>query len=192
MDKYHTTKQACKTLKQGGIVIFPTDTVYGIGCRMDNVDAVKRLNKLLKRPSTQPLPVLVDSVEMGRKYFQPLSDAVYRLIQRYWPGGLTVVYYCKTELVPQDVRGGGKTLGVRMPDYETMVQLIDKIGVPLVGTSANFHGAETPCSFADLDQRLMQMVDAIIAGECKLNQASTVVDCTVKPWKILRQGVVKL
>lgn len=185
-------QQAAGILGQGGIIIFPTDTVYGIGCRMDSVTAVNRLNRLLKRSSTQPLPVLVNSQEMAEKYLQPLPDKIYELMYKYWPGGLTIVYYCRTRLVPKAVRGGGNTLGVRIPDHDIPQQLIEKVKVPLVGTSANFHGAKTPCKIDDLDQNLLQTADATVVGDCKLRQASTVIDCTQEPWRILRQGVVRL
>lgn len=185
-------QQAASILEQGGIVIFPTDTVYGIGCRIDFANSVDRLNKLLRRPHIQPLPVLVNSQEMAEKYLQPLSDKIYGLMNKYWPGGLTIVYYCRTRLVSKAVRGGGNTVGVRIPDHDIPQQLIEKVKVPLVGTSANFHGAKTPCKINDLDQNLLQMVDATVVGDCKLRQASTVIDCTQEPWRILRQGVVKL
>ncbi len=185
-------EEAISVLNSGGIVIFPTDTAYGIGCRIDNEPAIKRLFALRRRPETQATPVLVDSIEMAEKHFvSPLPDNVRRLMEKYWPGGLTVVYPCKTELVPSLVRGGGKNLGIRMPDHNTVLSMTKKLGVPILGPSANFHGDKTPYRYEDLDQKLVASVDYVIKGECRGNMASTVIDCSLSPWQIKRQGSVK-
>ncbi len=186
-------EKAISVLNNGGIVIFPTDTVYGMGCRIDNEEAVKRLFTLRKRPETQATPVLVNSIKMAEKYFvSPLPDNVRRLMKQYWPGGLTVIYPCKIELVPKLVRGGGKNLGIRMPDHNTVLSMIKKLGIPILGPSANFHGKPTPYKLEDLDPELLKSVDYVIKGECNKKQSSTVIDCSVSPWKILRVGAVKL
>ncbi|MBI3955086.1 threonylcarbamoyl-AMP synthase [Candidatus Gottesmanbacteria bacterium] len=180
-------------LRSGGIVVFPTDTAYGMGCRIDDENAVKKLFALRRRPETQATPVLVDSIEMAEKYFvSPLLDNVRRLINKYWPGGLTIVYPCKTELVPSLVRAGGQNLGIRMPDHKIVLSLIKKLGAPLLGPSANFHSKPTPYAFEDLDPELSKSVDCVIEGVCKKMLASTVIDCSVTPWKVLREGAVKL
>src|SRR4051812_32987951 len=111
MDRH--IEEAIEKLDKGGIVIFPTDTAFGIGCRMDNRDAIQRLFTIRKRPETQPMPVLVSSLQMARKYLLPIPDLVVDgLTKRYWPGALTIVLPCRTERVPELVRGGGATLGV--------------------------------------------------------------------------------
>jgi L-threonylcarbamoyladenylate synthase len=184
---------AIKILKQGGIVIFPTDTAFGIGCRADSASAVERLFLLRKRPSSQAVPVLVDSVEMAQKYYSPtLPNVVRRLIEKYWPGGLTAVYTWREHILPSLVVGGGSTIGLRMPDHEIALDLIRGVGVPVLGPSANFHGEVTPYHFEDVSSDLMKKVDAVVPGECKRLGVSTVVDCTQKPWRIIRQGAVVL
>lgn len=186
-------KQAIKILKEGGIVIYPTDTVYGIGCRMDDTKAVKRLFMIRKRPTVQATPVLVDSIAQAEKYLSPpLPNNVRHLMKRYWPGALTIVYPCITKRIPDLVRGGGKTLGVRMPNHKIALALIKGIGVPLLGPSANFHGVPTPFSFSDLDEKLIKLVDYVIEGQCNFKKASTVIDCSTSPWRIIRQGAVKI
>lgn len=185
-------KNAISVLKNGGIVIFPTDTAYGIGCRIDDEKAIKRLFALRRRPETQATPVLVDSIEMAEKYFiSPLPDNVRHLMGKYWPGGLTVVYPCKTKLVPGLVRGGTENLGIRMPNHKTALSMIKKLGVPVLGPSANFHSKPTPYAFKELDPELLKLVDYVIEGVCKKKLASTVIDCSVTPWKVLREGAVK-
>ena len=124
-------KKAVEVLEKGGVIIFPTDTAYGIGCRIDDKRAVERLFKIRKRPKTQAVPVLVSSIEMAKEYLLPLEKEVEKLMRRFWPGGLTVVYPCQTKRVPLLVRGGERTLGIRMPDHKIPLALIKKLGVPM-------------------------------------------------------------
>ncbi len=186
-------KEAIDVLKNGGIVVFPTDTAYGIGCRIDNEKAVKRLFEIRKRPPTKATPVLVDTVKMAQDYLQPIpKEVINNLIEPYWPGALTIVLPCKTEKIPELVRGKSTTLGVRIPNHPLARTLIRELGLPILGPSANFHGKKTPYSFEELDSRLLKLVDCVVQGEVLFKQASTVIDCTQKPWKILREGAVSL
>lgn len=190
MDKL---KDAIDVLKYGGIVIFPTDTAFGIGCRIDDKKAVERLFKIRQRPPTQANPVLISSLEMVTEYIKKIpSDVQKELIEKYWPGALTIVLPCKTEKVPNLVRGGGETLGIRMPNHKITLLLIEGVGVPILGPSANFYGKETPYEFKDLDPELLKLVDYVVEGETQTGKTSTVIDCSIKPWKILREGAIKL
>lgn len=184
-------KKAVKILKDGGIVIFPTDTAFGIGCRIDDEKAIKRLFTLRKRPETQATPVLVSSLQMAEKYLQQVQkDVIEKLIKPYWPGALTIVLQSRTDKVSNLVRGGGENLGIRVPNHLTTLTLIDGVGVPLLGPSANFHGEATPYMFEDLNKELIGQVDFVVPGVCQTKQASTVIDVTEEPWKILRQGAI--
>lgn len=187
-------REAITILKNGGIVIFPTDTVYGIGCRMDNAKAVNQLFRIRKRPRTQAAPVLVDSVAMAQNYLAPITQEVMeQLMKPYWPGALTIVLKCKVDKVPKLVRGGGDTLGVRIPNHPLTLELIRKVGVPILGPSANFHGEKTPFKFEDLDPELTKLADYVLVDKGSLERnVSTVIDCSIKPWKILREGAVKI
>lgn len=186
-------QKSVSILKQGGIVIFPTDTAFGIGCRIDNEKSVKRLFRIRKRPETKATPVLIADLNMAEDYLQPVDDEVIKkLIEPFWPGALTIVLKSKTENVPQLIRGGTDTLGVRVPDHLTALEIINGVGVPVIGTSANFSGEKTPFSYEDLDPELVKLVDYVVPGKCHKKEASTVIDCTVKPWKILRQGAVTI
>lgn len=185
--------EAIKILKAGGIIIFPTDTAFGIGCRIDDEEAIKKLFKIRKRPETQATPVLVSGLEMAKEYLQSISnDIKEKLIDKYWPGALTIILPCQTDKVPSLVRGGGDTLGIRMPNHPASLEIIKNVGVPILGPSANFHGKKTPYTFEDLDPELVKLVDYVVRGECATKQHSTVIDCSVEPWKILRQGAVKI
>lgn len=181
-------QHAISVLKSGGIVIYPTDTAFGIGCRIDSTDSVDRLFALRKRPLTQATPVLVDSQDMALSYYDSPDDIVRRLMQRYWPGALTIIARCKKNLIHSPIRGGGNTVGLRMPDHETALSLIRGVGVPILGPSANFHGSPTPYSFTEVDPELIKLVDYVVPGAGKAGNVSTVIDTTTVPATIIRQG----
>jgi L-threonylcarbamoyladenylate synthase len=185
-------EKAIKVLKSGGVVIFPTDTAFGIGCRIDDEAAVKRLFTLRRRPEEKAPPVLVGSLEMARKYLLPVpQDVVDQLMKPFWPGALTIVLRCQVDKVLPMVRKND-TFGVRVPDHATTLAIINGLGVPIIGSSANFPGEKTPYRFEDLDQELVRLVDYVVPGVCKAQLASTVIDATQTPWKILRQGPIQI
>jgi L-threonylcarbamoyladenylate synthase len=186
-------EQAVKILNQGGIVIFPTDTAFGIGCRIDNQNTIQRLFKIRKRPQSQAVPVLVSDLEMAKKYASDLpNNVVQKLVKPYWPGALTIILKANEETVSKLVCGGGETIGLRMPNHPVVLEIIKKVGVPVLGPSANFHGETTPYEFKDLSSQLISLVDYVVKGECLVKQASTVLDSTLTPWKILRQGAISV
>src|SRR3990170_4998404 len=122
-------QKAVKILRAGGVVIFPTDTAFGIGCRIDDEKAVKRLFEIRKRPANQAAPVLVDSLEMARGYVKTVPEEVIeKLIKPYWPGALTIILPCKIDEVPELVRGGGKTVGIRVPNHPVVLEFIKGVG----------------------------------------------------------------
>lgn len=186
-------QEAIKVLQDGGIVIFPTDTAFAVGCRIDDEKAVERLFAIRKRPKTQAAPVLVDTVKMAQDFLQPIpKEVIDRLIEPYWPGALTIILYCIKVKVPRLVRGGGETLGVRIPNHATARAIIRTVGVPILGPSANLHGAKTPYKMENLDEKFVNQVDFVVRGDCLAGGVSTVIDCSVRPWKIIRQGAIKL
>lgn len=185
-------KAAINIILDGGIVIFPTDTAFGIGCRIDTSESIERLFRIRQRPLTQATPVLVVDPEMALKYFSHPSADVLHLMNTYWPGALTIISDCDTEKVNNLVRGGGHTIGLRMPNNDTALSIISGAGVPILGPSANFHGKPTPFTFESLDPELLKLVDYVVEGSCSVGLASTVVDCTKNPYTIIRQGGVIL
>lgn len=185
-------KHASTVVRTGGIIIFPTDTAFGIGCRIDSKEAVDRLFTLRKRPLSQATPVLVDSAGMAALYYDDPPPVVQALMTRYWPGALTIVAPCNMSRVYSPVRGGGNTIGLRMPKNDTILCIIRAVGVPVLGPSANFHGDRTPYAYSELNESLTRLVDYVVPGVCTLKGASTVVDCSVKPVRIVRQGAVTL
>ncbi len=184
---------AINIVRKGGIIIFPTDTAYGMGCRIDDEVALQKLFSLRKRPLHKPPPVLVNSLDMVKKYVGTIPEDVQeRLIDKYWPGGLTIVMSVNSKKIPRLVRGYNDGVGFRVPDHPVPLQIIDALGVPIVGTSANFHGDSTPYGFADLDKDLITLVDYVYQGVCGGKGESTVIDCTKLPWEVLRRGAIDL
>jgi L-threonylcarbamoyladenylate synthase len=186
------SNDAIKILKNGGVGIFPTDTVYGIGCRIDAEEAVKKVFSIRNRPEEKAVLVVIDSIEMAEKYLLPIQKEVKELMEKYWPGGLTIILPCNTEKVPAVVRGGGPTLGVRQTNHPVLLNILKEIQVPLIAPSANFAGSPTPTTFEEIDKKLLGMVDCVIDSPSGGSIASTIINCSVSPWAILRQGAVTI
>ncbi|MBI4096408.1 MAG: threonylcarbamoyl-AMP synthase [Candidatus Levybacteria bacterium] len=185
--------KAIEVLRSGGIVIFPTDTAFGIGCRIDDRKTVERLFKIRKRPKTKAVPVLFSTIDMVREYVKKIPQDAEELMRKYWPGALTLILQCNKTRVPSLVRGGGETLGVRVPNHKIIREIISKVGVPILGPSANFSGGKTPFMFEDLDPEFVDSADYVL--NLKLSggkDVSTVIDCAVKPWEVVRKGAVHI
>lgn len=181
-------EKAIAVLKNGGIVIFPTDTVYGIGCRFDIQAAVNRIYQIKGTAKSQPFPILVSSIKQVERIAN-INPQAKELMSKFWPGGLTIILSPRH---PELVSGSHQKVGFRMPDSSLVRSLIEGVGVPVIGTSANFHGSNVPKSFKELDSGLIKLADFVVEGKCKQGIESTVVDATINPPKILRQGAVKL
>lgn len=184
--------KAIEVLENGGIVLLPTDTVFGICSRIDKQESLERLFKIKKRDEHQAVPILVSSTDMVKQYVEVFDGKVEKLMEDFWPGGLTIVLNAKKEKVLPLVRGDGDTVGLRIPDMLSVFQIIDRLGVPIVGTSANFHGKPSVAKWQELDPELVKLVDFVLEEDSLGGTASTVVDCSVYPWKILRQGAVNI
>lgn len=181
-----------KNFKDGKVGIFPTDTAFGMGCRIDEVSAIERIYKIRNRPEEKALLALVSSVEMAEQYITIPREVKVQLIEKYWPGGLTIILNCYQEKIPSIVRANGPTLAVRWPDHSKLCRIIELVGVPIVAPSANFSGEKTPHSLDEVDRTLLEAVDFTVSGMCTIKGVSTIIDATVTPWKIVRQGVVSV
>lgn len=193
MTKTLSIGKAVKVLQKGGIIIFPTDTAFGVGCVADNEVSVEKLFRIRQRPRNKPAPVLFSSIEMVEEYVEEVSHSVRtRLFEKYWPGALTVILRAKKYKSSDLVRGTTETIGVRIPNNKTTLKIIEELGKPILGPSANFHGRPTPYTFGSVDKNLVKLADGIVKGVCSIKRESTVVDCTRDKWQIIRQGAVKL
>lgn len=175
-------KKAAEILKSGGVIVYPTDTVFGVGCLYNQKPAVKRIFKLKKRKPSLPMPMLIGNLEQLGKMEVQLNDMAKWFADKYWPGPLTVILK----------NSNGKNVGFRMPDDPNLLKLINFVNLPIIGTSANFHGHRPSKNSKDLDKNFIKQVDYILPGESLLGVESTVVDCTVSPFKIIRQGAIDL
>lgn len=177
-------------LRQGGLVAYPTDTVYGLGASASLPQAVERIYAVKKRPRNMPLPLLLADVSQITEVAESVPPIAWLLIDRFLPGALTLVL-CKSSSVPDIITGGGTTVAVRVPAHPVPVALIGGLGVPIVGTSANLSGKPSPLTAEEVYSQLGDKVDLVIdGGRCPGGKESTVVDVTDKIPVVLREGAI--
>lgn len=188
----NNTQGVIDIFRKGGVVIFPTDTVFGIGCRMDDEKAVARVFDIKKRERKEALLVLVDSVEMAEKYVEVSDEARVKLVNKYWPGGLSIFFKTKPGKVPGIVTADSNILAVRWPKHKKIEEIIREVGVPIIATSANFSGEKTPHSLDEVDEKISEQADYVMKGECTYRRESTIIDTTIKSWRVIREGAIKI
>ena len=185
-------EKAAKILMQGGLVAFPTETVYGLGANGLDSEAVSKIYQAKGRPSDNPLILHIASQQDLIPLVKEISPNAQRLMDDYWPGPLTVVLK-GSDLVPDNVAGGLDTVAIRLPDCVVAQELIRKTGMPIAAPSANTSGRPSPTTaeavLADLDGRIDAIIDA---GSCAIGLESTVVDCTTPIPTLLRPGGITL
>lgn len=182
-------KNAVEILKRGGIIAFPTDTVYGLGCNAFNITAVDRIYQVKRRPRHLSLPLLLNNISQLSILAEPISELALFLADRFWPGGLTLVLY-KSASLPKHL-SGQSTVAVRIPDHTVPMALIQGLGKPIIGTSANINSQPNTLTVDEVKQQLGDNVDLIIdGGTCTGNSESTIVDVTGEVPVILRQGII--
>jgi len=178
------------TLKRGGVIAFPTDTVYGLGASIYNESAARRIFNIKGRNHDTALPVLVADVAQMKQVSTKLSNLACRLGERFLPGALTLVLQ-KSEKVPDIVTGGGKTVAVRIPDHPVPIALIKGLGEPIIGTSANKSGEKSGTNAPEVKKSLGGSVDYIIdGGESPGAKESTIVDFSGDKPKLIREGAI--
>ncbi|MHB8084204.1 MAG: L-threonylcarbamoyladenylate synthase [Dehalococcoidia bacterium] len=183
--------QAVAILQGGGVVAFPTDTVYGLGADIYNDEAVARVYRIKERPLNQALPVLISDVGQADLLTDSQSKPARLLMKKYWPGGLTIIFNKNPEFNGLLLAGGNK-IGIRMPGHDVVRAMIKKLGRPIVGTSANLHDKPPALTAAEVKAQLDGRVDFILdGGACPGGVESTVVDMTVEPPAIVRNGIIK-
>lgn len=181
---------AISILKKGGIVAFPTDTVYGLGADPLNAQAVDRIYKVKRRPHNLPLPLLLAEKSDLLKVAIVMPEIAWQLAERFLPGGLTLVLK-KSPWVPGSVTAGGDTIAVRIPNHPVPIALIRGLGTPIVGTSANLSGRPSPVAAKEVREQLGDEVDLIIdGGRCPSGTESTVLDISGKVPTLIREGAI--
>lgn len=188
----HALTEAAEIIKSGGLVAFPTETVYGLGANGFDREAVKSIYRAKGRPSDNPLILHIADKEALYEITAEVTANAKALIGKYWPGPLTVVLP-RRPVVPDVVTGGLDTVAVRLPDSAVTRELIRLSGVPVAGPSANTSGRPSPTTaqavLDDLDGRIDAVIDA---GACDVGVESTVVDCTTVIPTLLRPGGITL
>ncbi|MCJ7515809.1 MAG: L-threonylcarbamoyladenylate synthase [Dehalococcoidia bacterium] len=182
--------RAIEILKTGGIVAFPTDTVYGLGGDVFSSEAAERIYRVKQRPRNMPLPVLLaDSTQLA-DIVASVPETAWCLIKHFWPGGLTLVMPKKDSL-PDIITAGSNKVAVRIPDHVVPLSLIRGLGSPIIGTSANISGRPNPVTAQEVEKQIAGGVDLIIdMGRCPGRLESTVVDVTGEVPVILRRGTI--
>lgn len=183
-----------KLLKEGNLIIYPTDTVYGVGGIIESDESIAKIYKAKERSFKSPLIVLVSDVSKIEKiaYIEEKNrEKIEKLIKEFWPGGLTIILN-KKDNVPDIMVSGGKTVGVRMPNLDTALKIIEAAGGLLPTTSANISGETTPRSYDELSEEFKERVEILVdGGRCPIGNASTIIDMSDKP-KILRTGAISI
>lgn len=174
--------KAADVIKKGGLVAFPTETVYGLGANAEDEKAVARLYKVKQRPRTKPFTVQISDINAIKDVWGcEFTKIAAALTDKFWPGPLTIILKSRK----------GENIGFRMPKHKIALSLIHEAGVPLYVPSANLSGSRPPATAADVLKELDGKIDIVIdGGPADLGVESTVVDLTVKPAQILREGAI--
>ena len=187
---YEELKIHAKIIKEGGIVIFPTETVYGIGTNGLNKEAIKKLYEVKQRPLNKPISLLVSNIEMVNQVAKNISKLEYKIMQNFFPGPLTIILE-KKDIVPDILTANTNTVGIRMPSGEIARKLIEYAGIPIATPSANISGKPSGTNIKDIQKDFEGKVDYFIDnGESKLGIPSTIVRVINNEVHILRHGSI--
>lgn len=183
-------KSSIKILKKGKILVVPTDTVYGICSDATNEKAVEKIFRIKNRDKNNPLNILVSSIDMAKKYTKNFNKIAETLANKFWPGALTMVFE-KNDLIPKIVTANKETIGVRIPDNEVTLNIINELNLPIACPSANISGRPSGTVIEDIKSDFKDNVDIYIdCGPSKIGIESTIVKINENSVEILRQGKI--
>jgi L-threonylcarbamoyladenylate synthase len=178
-----------RILRMGGVIAFPTDTVYGLGADSFNPAAVERIYEVKGRARQRQLPLLILHAGQLTTLADPIPEIAWFLARRFWPGGLTLVLP-KADSLPVYL-APGPTIAVRVPNHHVCFDIMRGLGHPIIGTSANISGESTAFTAEEVGQQLAGQIDFVInGGRCPGGKESTVVDVTHEPPTVLRRGII--
>ncbi|AKC60904.1 threonylcarbamoyl-AMP synthase [Clostridium sporogenes] len=188
----HVISKAGNILRQGGLVVFPTETVYGLGANALDKDAVKKIFEAKGRPQDNPLIVHISKVKDIEKLVEEIPPIAQKLMDKFWPGPMTIILK-KKDIIPNETSAGLDSIGIRMPSNKIAMELISMAGVPIAAPSANLSGKPSPTDLETCIEDLDGRVNAILGGDnSEVGVESTVIDCTINPPCILRPGGITL
>lgn len=174
-------------LRQGGVIAYPTDTIYGIGCDIFNRKGVKKIYQIKQRDPRKPFSFICSDLSEVANYAQ-VSNAAFKIMKRYLPGPYTFVLEA-SRVVPDLLTTKQKTVGIRIPDNPIALQIVRELGHPLVTTSANISGEDIFSDPADIEQRLGKILDLVVDGGSLSGDPSTVISLVNDQIEVLREGV---
>lgn len=179
------------TFKEGGVILYPTDTQYGLGVLAKKKELVERVNKIKKARLDKPVSVIVSDITMAERYVY-INDEARKLMCKYLPAALTLILPAKDRVLADSV-GGQDAIGIRIPDHDGILEIVRKLDEPIITTSANVSGKEPAKNYADILASL-EGIDLAIDGGSLDNAASTIVKFSVTEprFKIVRQGALKI
>jgi len=184
--------RAADILKHGGVVAYPTDTVYGLGAAMHQSTAIKRIFTIKERPERMALPLLLSDISQIPLITQTFPAAARRLAEAFFPGALTIILP-KSAAVPDAVTAGAATVAFRVPDHPAALALIRDVGTPIVGTSANRSGQPSALTANEVKMQIGGKIDMIVdGGKCPGGIESTIIDLSGASPVIRRQGAISL
>lgn len=182
--------EAAATIRVGGLVVYPTETVYGLGADACSDEAVAKVFAAKTRPLEDPIPVAVNSFELAHQIAEltPIAELAFK---KFLPGPLTLVVKVKPRKISKLVTAGTENVGIRVPDHPAALKLIEFVGGPITATSANLSGKPAPIALRGALEQLGEHVDlALDSGKCKLGTPSTVLDLSSGSPRILREGPI--
>lgn len=183
-------QKAAGIIKRGGVVAFPTETVYGLAANVFDDNAVRKIFEVKKRSSDKPLAVCVSSLDQLSGVATSIPPEAKAVIEEFLPGPLTLILLKKNS-IPDIVTTSKNNVGIRYPDHRIALALIDTAGVPVAATSANISGKESPTTAQEVLSQLSGDIDLVIdGGPTEYKVASTVIDFTAQPYRILREGAI--
>jgi L-threonylcarbamoyladenylate synthase len=183
--------KAVRVIQEKGVIIYPTETLYGLGAHPLYPEAMKRLYAIKGRSEGKPIPFLIKDQEMLASLVAEVPPIGRELIKRYWPGPLTLIFRAKQGL-PSPLRGKDGTIGLRISSHPVARGIVEAMDAPLTATSANLAGEEDLIDGEELAQLFGNQVDLIIDGGKVSGMGSTVIDLTVSPPRIVREGMIKV
>jgi L-threonylcarbamoyladenylate synthase len=182
--------KAAKVITRGGVIIYPTETLYGLGANPLDTEAMKRLYEIKGREGAKPIPFLIKDQEMLATLAEEIPPIGRRLIERYWPGPLTLIFRAR-ERLPAPLRGEAGTIGLRISSHPIARGIVGAVDCPLTATSANPAGEGDLTDCQSIVQTFGDQVDLIVDGGRVGGVGSTVVDLTMNPPKVVREGMIK-
>lgn len=177
----------CEVINNGGIVITPTDTIYGIMGDSLNEDVIRKVFEIKKRPFNKPLLLLMDSFEMVEQYTEEISEKERILMDRYWPGLVTFILK-KNDKISELITTGNDTVGIRIPNNKDLLEIIRRLNRPVISTSANITGTEVITSTQLLEKDLIDNIDYIEDGGEVDSESSTIIKMENNKLVVLREG----